>query len=221
MAEKDFHDFGFKDVFKMSLKAIQWTIRIGKHLGNITKKKFENVKFRNNYTEIGIPNSEGEILYVPKNYFDLYLSVDSELFKDISLIVEDERRLAIGVREDSGYVEETITTRYRAIFTQEEEVEEVLFPELEHGQNVILEGEITRGNERANSLGFLYKGYVLSAYPQSGSIVRFKHSLFLKVRIHGIISREDDKCQLATRKPKIIFHDIEPIKEIGLFDGEA
>lgn len=217
MAEKDFHDIGFKDVFKMTLKAIQWTIRIGKHLGNITKKKFENVKFSNDYTEIGIPNFEGKILYVPKKYFNLYSSVNSEIFKEISLIVEDERWLAIGVREDSGYVEETITTRYRAIFTQEEQTEELLFPELEHGQNVMLEGEITRGNGRTNSLGFLYKGYVLSAYPQSGSIVRFKHSLFLKVRIHGIVSREDDKGRFSARKPKIIFNELEPIKEIGLF----
>ncbi|MCL6479670.1 MAG: hypothetical protein K6T65_14915 [Peptococcaceae bacterium] len=225
MADKDFDDIGLKDVFKMSLKAIQWTIRIGKHLGNITKKKFENVKFRNDNTEIGIPNSEGEILFVPKEYLYLYVSINSELLRNISFIVEDERRLVIGVQEDNGYVEETITTKYRAIFTQEEETEEVLFPELEHGQNVTLVGEVTRGNGITNSVGFLYKGYVLSAYPKSGSIVRFKHSLFLKARIYGTISRLDDKGQLGARKPKIIFQNIEPIEKdsyhFSLFDGDV
>ncbi len=53
MAEKDFDDVGIKDIFSKALKAIQWVIKIGKHIGNTTKKKFESVKFRNDNQDQG------------------------------------------------------------------------------------------------------------------------------------------------------------------------
>ena len=72
MAENDFDNVGIKTLLKKSVEAIQWVIRIGKHIGTITVKNFESVKFRNDNTEIGIPNSEGELLWVPKFYLELY-----------------------------------------------------------------------------------------------------------------------------------------------------
>lgn len=222
MAERDFENFGLKDVFKKSLSAIQWVIKIGKHLGDLTIKKFETVQFKDSNQLIGIRNSEGEFLYVPKLYLDLYASSNPKLLSKISELVEEERVLSIGVYEDGNVVEETLTRKYRRIFVQEEEEqEETLFPELGHGQNVALEGEVTRGNEMSNTMGLGYQGHILTCVPESGSIVRFKPTLFLKCRVHGTISRLDEKGRLCARKPKIIFTHIEPLEnesnQQGLF----
>ncbi len=223
MAERDFDSFGFKDIFKKSLIATQWVIKIGKHLGDLTIKKFANTKFQDNNQVIGIPNSEGEFLYVPLEYLEFYASINPKLLSNITELVEDERVLSIGVYEDGELIEEKITRKHRNIFTHEtDEEDDTLFPELQHGDNVVLEGEVTRGNEMSNTVGFSYQGHILTAIPESGSIVRFKGSLFLNCNIHGDISRLDDKGKLGAKRPKIIFTHIEPLEndkdELSLFD---
>lgn len=213
MAENDFKDIGFRDIFKKALSAIQWVMRIGKHLGDLTIKKFENVRFRDNNALIGIRNSQGEYLYVPKEFLEFYASASPALLKKMSEVVEEERSLAVGIYEGQTVIEETVTRKHRQIFTHEvEEPEEFLFPELEHGQSVVLEGELTRGNEMSNTVGIGHQGHILTGIPEEGSIVRFKHSLFLRCRVHGWVSREDEKGHLNARRPRIIFTTIEPLE---------
>jgi hypothetical protein len=213
MAENDFKDIGLKDVFKKALSAIQWMIRIGKHMGDVTIKKFEGVQFKDNNALIGIRNSQGEFLYVPKEFLEFYASASSVLLKKIAEVVEDERTLSVGIYDGNAVIEETVTRRHRQIFTNEvEEPGEVLFPELEHGQTVILEGELTRGNEMSNTVGIGYQGHILTGIPEVGSIVRFKSSLFLRCKVYGRVSREDEKGRLDARRPRIIFTKIEPLE---------
>lgn len=210
MADNDFADVGLKEVFKKALVGIQWLIRIGKHLGDLTIKKFDNVKFGDDNRLVGVRNSEGEYLYIPKEYFDFYISSSPSLLKKMSEVIEKERVLSVGVYESGSLVEETVTRRNRQIFTQEKDMEEdQLFPDLQHGQRVTLDAEVTRGNEMSNTIGIGYKGHVLTGIPEVGSIVRFKSSLFLNCRIFGRVSREDDKGRLDARRPKIIFSHIE------------
>jgi hypothetical protein len=213
MAENDFKDIGLKDVFKKALSAIQWMIRIGKHMGDVTIKKFENVKFKDNNSLIGIKNSQGEFLYVPKEFLEFYASASPTLLKKITEVVEEERTLSVGIYDGNAVIEETVTRRHRQIFTNEvEEPGELLFPDLEHGQAVILEGELTRGNETSNTVGIGYQGHILTGVPEAGSIVRFKSSLFLRCRVYGRVSREDEKGRLDARRPRIIFTRIEPLE---------
>lgn len=213
MAERDFKEIGLKDIFRKSLLSMQWLIKIGKHLGDLTLKKFENLKFRDNNELIGILNSEGKYLYVPKQFLDYYVATTPKLLAKISELIEEERMLSIGVYQDGQLIEETVTRKHRRIFTHEaEEQVDMLFPELEHGQDVILEGEVTRGNEMSNTIGFNYQGHILTCFPESGSIVKFKPSLFLKCRIHGSITRLDEKGHLDAKKPKIIFTYIDPLE---------
>lgn len=213
MAENDFADVGMKDVFKKALSAVQWVIKIGKHLGDLTIKKFENVDFSKGNQLIGIRNAHGEYLYVPKEFLDFYVSANPALLKKMSEVVEDGRTLSVGVYENDTLVEEVVTRRERQIFTHEEAEEEAqLFPELEHGQSVVLEGEVTRGNEMSNTIGIGYQGHILTGLPEVGSIVRFKPSLFLKCKIHGRVTREDEKGRLDARRPKIIFSRVEPLE---------
>ncbi|MDP1863747.1 MAG: hypothetical protein Q8K52_07570 [Thiobacillus sp.] len=212
MAENDFADVGMTDVLKKALLGIQWIIRIGKHLGDLTIKKFENVQFRENNQSIGLRNSQGEYLFVPKEFLDFYVSANPALLKKMSSVVEEERFLSIGVFENDVLVEETVTRRHRRIFTHEQDQEEQLFPELVHGQSVILEGEVTRGNEMSNTIGIGYQGHILTGLPEIGSIVSYKASLFLRCRIYGRITREDEKGLLDARRPRIIFSRIEPLE---------
>ena len=214
MAERDFDEFGFKDILKKSISAIQWIIKIGKHLGSVTIKTFESVEFQDNNQLIGIRNSEGDLLYVPKQFLDLYVSSAPTLLEKLASLVENERVLSIGIYDNNEVIEENLTRKYREIFTHEEreDDDETLFPELAHGQNVVLKGELTRGDEMSNTMGLSYMGDILTCIPESGSIVRFKPELFLECKVHGYISRMDKKGRLGARPPKIVFSHIEPIE---------
>jgi hypothetical protein len=213
MAEHDFENVGFKDIPQKALLALLWMIKIGKHLGDLTIKQFSRTKFRDKNKMIGIRNSEDSYLFVPKNILDLYIASPPNLLVDLSQLVEEHRSLLVGVYEKGDLIEESVTKKDRRIFTQEEEeLTDVLFPELDHGQKVVLEGEVTRGNKGANSIGFKYEGHILSCYPQSGSIVTFKHCLFLECRISGNISRLEENGGLGARRPKILFTDIIPVE---------
>lgn len=209
MAEKDFEKKGLKDLFVHAIEAIQWIIRIGKHLGELTKKKFEKVKFRNENTEIGIPNHDGKYLFIPKKFFEFYVSASPRLLKKMADLIEEERKLEIGVYKNGDWVRESVAYQQRRIFTQDVEEEEILFPEFMHGQEVTLEGHITRGNENTNSLGFMYKSHILACYPETGSVVNYKNALFVNCRIHGSISRLDKFGGYNESKPKIIFSRVE------------
>lgn len=206
MAEKDFDDVGLTDVLKKSLNGIQWLIKIGKHLGDLTIKKFNNAKFKDNNQQIGIQNSEGEYLYVPKEFLDFYVSANPSLLKKMSELIEDERTLSIGVVDGETIVEETVTKKYKRIFAHETKDEDALIlPELIHGRQVVLDAEVTRGNEVTNTVGIQYGGHVITGIPTEGSIVRFKPSLFLNSRVHGQVLRDSD-----SKRPKIIVDRIEP-----------
>ncbi len=210
MAEKDFFDLGLKDVFIKSIIGIQWLIRIGKHLGGLDQKVFEKLKLRENNSEIGIPNKKNKYLYVPKEYFDFYLSCRPNILSKIASVVEEDRILKVGVYRDGKLQEEIISNKAKGIFTTIDDDEDVLFPELVHGEEVELEGEITRGNETTNSMGFRYSGHILTIYPVSGSIVRYKPTLYLQCTLYGVISRLDEKDRICAKRPKIIFNRIDP-----------
>jgi hypothetical protein len=211
MAENDFENVGIKTILSKSLEAVQWVIRIGKHLGTISIKKFEQVKFRKENTEIGIPNNDGQILWVPKYYLDLYSKCPKNLLEKIVALVEEERQLYLGANISGETVVENVSSRHKFIFIPENETD-ILFPELVHGMEVKLQGEVTRGNETTNTMGFRYNEHILTAYPKTGSIVRFKECLFLEADIYGSISRLDENGEIKAKRPKIIFTDIKPIE---------
>lgn len=209
MAENDFSEKGLKDIFIRAFEALQWVVRIGKHVGDVTLKKFEKLKFENDNEDIGIPNDAGVYLFVPRIYYLLFISTSPKLLRKIANLIEKGRELEIGVDKEGQVQKENITYEQKSIFTNVGADENVLFPEFKHGQFVELEGHITRGNENTNSLGLLYNGHVLNCQPEAGSIVRFKDSLFLFSRIRGQISREDRFGEITETKPKIIFSTIE------------
>lgn len=210
MAERDFAEIGLKDLFKKALKSVQWMIKIGKHLGTLAHKRLTGLHWSEDNQIVSIPNGKGEFLDVPRAEFERFLECPSSILSDMASVIELERQLTVGVNEQGEVVEVTVTRSERAIFFAEEgETGEILFPELMHGQYIELDGIVTRGNERTNSLGFLYKEHVLTCYPRQGSIVRFKPHLFLECRIVGVITRKNAETdELTESRPKIIFDEL-------------
>jgi hypothetical protein len=210
LAEKDFDGVSTKDIFRGAIRGIQWTLRIGKHLGDVTVRKFRSTRFRNDNTEIGIGNSQQKFLYVPKKYFDMFVASRPNLLEKMAEVVEDERTLVVGVIDGASREEEKLRRRDKAIFAEvDEEGEEVILPELEHGDVVVLDGDLTRGNETSNTVGLKYRGHILTCHPRDGSIVRFKSALFSRVRIHGSVSRLDEFGSPKARKPHLLITRID------------
>src|SRR5690554_1136310 len=219
MAEKDFSDFGFNDIFRASLDGIKWFARIGKHMGDVTIRKFSDVRFDSSNGLIGIVNSKGIILYVPKHVLEIYSQCPANVLENIASNITDGRSLVIGSIVDDTLDEVTIENSEKHIFCHDEEEEdEILFPELEHGAEVVLEGEITRENKTSNSMGFKYSDHILTSYLEIGSIVQYKHLIFSEVRLYGRVSRLDEKGQLNARRPKLIFRHLEEIRGDETYD---
>jgi len=228
MAKNDFREVGLRQVFAKAIEAIQWTIRIGKHVGTLAKRTFDNVRWRNANTEVGILNAVGEVLFVPVEFLQFYERMPANVLVKITSVVTEERRLEVVLHRNERDEVESVSFEDKAVFCPEDT--SILFPELEHGAPFDCEGLVTRGNENTNSLGFLYEEHILTCYPKEGSIVRFKSALFLKSRMKGTISRADKFGEPTEPRPKIIFTDVTPVEEEPIsednqqplfFDNEA
>ncbi|RAV28049.1 hypothetical protein [Sinomicrobium soli] len=219
MAKSDFKDVGFKTVFKGIIKSIKWCIQLAKHLGTTRKKTFENVTFKeeNGVQFIGVPNENGELLFIPKTYLDLFSQLPSNLFSKIAKPIEPDREFVIDFADDEKNDRDDadkVTIGYidKAIFYQPEEEDEILFPEFEHGMYVEITGHVTRGNENSNTIGFQYFGHILTCYPEHGNISKDKNKLFTNCTIKGFIDRKDKKGEYIEKRPRIRFLELVPIK---------
>ncbi len=218
MAENDVGDNGLGDVLKKSFEAIQSFIRLIKH----TKKKKDwdtsNVKWEDGNAKIGIPNDNGEYLFIPTEHFKWISQAPQKLLIRLTEVVSTDRTLSIGVKEGESFNEVKVSNLEKPLFLGGElllEEEEFVFPELKHGQQVKLEGKITRGNESSNSIGLEYEGHILNCVPEEGSIVQFKSALFLKCIVHGTVTRLSKKTMVADRKPTIIVSRVTPLESDG------
>lgn len=211
MAKKDFKDIGFKDIFKKAFKGLTWVLKIAQHLGTLTKKKFENLKFSKNSRYVILINEKNESLEVPIEYLELFANCPDDLFVNLAKIIEDERELVVlyndTEKEKQNYVK--IGTESKKIFIPNDEDDETLFPDLVHDQFVELEGHITRGNENSNTIGFMYEGHILTCYPQKGNIKDFKSTLFTNCTIRGYVDRLHKKTgEYIEKRPRIRFLEI-------------
>ena len=149
----------------------------------------------------------------------------SALFGKCVNIIEEGRELEIGLFENKQAVDSIrIFPEEKAIFCREKDEDlEVLFPELEHGMPFGEDGEITRVTESTNTVGFRYKEHVLFCKPSNGKpIASFKHKIisrqdghiFPKVKLIGVVDREDVYGNFKAHKPCIIFSDIQQLESV-------
>ena len=212
MAQNDFKNIGLGTLFNKGLHGIQWFIRLVKHTGIPGQRKFENVRWRNNNTEIGVPNRNGEYLFIPKEFLDWISAAPTYLISDLAEIVSEGRNMSVGVYSGKKLIKETITPETRYLFSKVEE-DEILFPELIHGMPVELEGEVTRGNENSNSIGFRFQDHILTCHPAEGNITRFKYALFLNCRIKGEVTRFDKQGGTNDPRPQILFDNLDVLEK--------
>lgn len=204
-----------KSTFKIAIKSAQWVIRIGSRIGML-KRKLDKVKFGASGQEILVPDDKGNLLPVPKKYFDLYTECPPKLFSKNAKIIEKDRILEIGIYDKQKEDKVKISLTEKEIFYSDSDTEEVLFPELVDGQRVELEGIITRGNEKTNTVGFEYQEHILTCVPKEGNIASFKHKIispqenhfFPKVKMIGIVERISVKEEFKEDRPRIIFSEI-------------
>lgn len=194
MAKNDVGDKGFKTIFKQIVKSIKWAINIAKHIGTTKQRQFTDTQFKeiNGVQFVGIPNAEGEILFVPSYYLELFSEIPPNLFAEIAKPIELGREFYMDFsatekndKDDSG--EASISYNDKTIFYQAQEPDDILFPELKHDQYAELEGHVTRGNESSNRIGFRYNDHILTCYPESGNIKKYKTLLILKQKLFQIM----------------------------------
>lgn len=65
MAKNDFKNVEFKKIFKNAFIGMTWVLKIAKHLGTITQKKFNNFKLTKNNRNVLLKNDSNETLEVP------------------------------------------------------------------------------------------------------------------------------------------------------------
>lgn len=230
LAENDFKDKGVKDILKKVIKSVKWVIKISKHVKTLLQKHFTEVDFKevNGETLIGIRNLDGEIIFVPLEYLEMYRNCPEKLFSKLTKIIEEERELEIGfnpsVPLDSDDTERSVrvSVNDKYIFTKSEEDDSILFPELVHNQYIEIEGHVSRGNENSNTIRFEYLKHILTCYPSQGNIKNYKSLLFTNCIIKGYVDRLGDDGNINEKKPRIRFVDLIEIPpkggQLGLFE---
>lgn len=206
MAEKDFASVGFVDVLRRALTCVQWFIRIGKHIGHSNIRLAKIVWVDAKTAEV--VNKTGEGLKIPAELVKAIASAPPTLLSEVVGVVESERTLAVCAHLDGRAEVVTVSPDEKLIFSDTDEPDEVVLPELVHGQSVTVEGVVTRGNELTNTLGFWYEGRILTCRPRRGNIVRFKKNLFLTCRLRGEVSRLDKRGLPTEKKPRLIIDSL-------------
>jgi len=224
MAEKDFQDIGFSDFFRKSLLALKNLVDLIKHKkGNINWENEDfHIEQKNDSFFVSIKNESGESILIPIEQLEWFKNIPKKSLEKIVQGVMVGQSLSIGVRnENENFDSTSITNEEKSLFlsSEEDEQEEVIFPELVHGETTQLEGKLVRGNEKTNSLGFEYKGVILNCHPTKGSIRQYKSSLFLKCKIDCYINRHEKSDLILDKKPTLHIERVEPLEsdQLNLF----
>jgi hypothetical protein len=213
LAERDFNGVGVRDAFAAGFRGLSAAVRLGIHLGGVGKAALRRIVWHDNNRFIEVEGKDGSTIMVRTDDLQAFLEMPSGRLSDlISLVTNDRTMLVISPDPEDTLIRVTAEDRSIFVIDDNEDDGEVLFPELEHGMNVSLEGFVTRGNEVANSIGFRYLDHILTCYPTSGSVVRYKPHLFTPCLILGTITRLDEKNRPLANRPKIIFSSLTPLR---------
>ena len=216
MAENDFKDIGISDVIGKSIDAIRNLVELIKHKkGNLDwKNENHKIEERDGGYFVLIKNDNGQVIYIPVEQYEWFKDMPKKSLEKMVQGVATGQNLSIGVKKNDKFESTEITLKERELFlsAEEDEVDEIVFPELEHGSYAQLEGKLIRGNEKTNSLGFEYIGVILNCHPEKGSIRQYKSALFLKCIIRCYISRAMKNNQNLDKKPTLFLENVEPLE---------
>ena len=175
---------------------------------------------------VAITNQKGQEIVIPAEFYRWFQELPPRLLVKMTSVVRTDRVLAIGVNLPDTCPEVEIVEADKPLFddtADEEDYEEILFPELTHGTEARLEGRLIRGSEASNSVGLEYQGHVLNCVPAHGSVRQYKPALFLRCAIEGRVTRHAKNRFVADRRPTIILSKVTPLEKdtqlVGLFGG--
>jgi len=225
LAENDFKDIGLKDILKKSMTAIQTLAKVVKHTRRARGWKTARFVLDDPTSTVLIVNDKGEELPVPMEFYRWFQQLPPRLLIRMTSVIRTERVLSIGIARSEKIDEVHVNEEDKPLFddTQDEEEDEnILFPELVHGQDVRLEGRLIRGNEASNTAGLEYQGHVINCVPAYGSVRQYKAALFLRCKVEGRITRHAKSRFVADRRPTLIVEKVVPLEtdpQLGLFGG--
>lgn len=218
MAEHDFKDVGIKDVFLKSMSAVVTLVKLVKHTGHAKDWEAVRVEPKLKKTSVVIANPKGKELLVPIEFYEWYHKMPPKLLSKMVSALKDDRELTISSLEKEGRNSVSIKVKDRMLFDpsfDEDVSEDLLFPELGHGDYVALEGRLIRGSEKTNTVGLEYKGHIINCFPSAGSVRQYKMALFLQCRVEGTIVRHWKKRFVADRRPRLIIDRVIPLQVDG------
>ena len=225
LAENDFKDIGLKDILKKSMTAIQTLAKVVKHTRRARGWKTARFALDDPTGTVLIVNDKGEELPVPMEFYRWFQQLPPRLLIRMTSVIRTERVLSIGIARSEKIDEVHVNEEDKPLFddTQDEEEDEnILFPELVHGQDAQLEGRLIRGNEASNTAGLEYQGHVINCVPAHGSVRQYKVALFLRCKVEGRITRHAKSRFVADRRPTLIVEKVVPLEtdpQLGLFGG--
>lgn len=216
MAEKDFADIGMKDVARKSMDALVHLIEVIKHLKGLPDWTRTKIEWSNNAQRARVYNDAGAILEVPSDYIKWYKQVPKAILRRLSAPILRAGRVTFASKQDSGEFRsvDLEASQVPLLMGQEDFNEDAfLFPELRHGDDVELEGLITRGNQSTNSIGFQYQGHILNCVPETGSVRRFKAAIFLHCKLVATINRHVASLTRIDNRPTLIIRQVVQLED--------
>lgn len=222
MAANDFKDTGLKDAIRTSAQALVYLVRLIKHKRGDFDLKSEKISWDMKKEVALIENADGEKVEIPAEFMKWYSSLPRSALKNIAYGVKEGISLTIGAETaERKYITTSITREEKLFFgfPEEEEPTEFIFPELANGDEALLQGRLTRGNEQTNTVGLEYRGHILNCVPQVGNVNRYKTLLFTECVVSGVITRFPRGGVRPERKPTVIISEIRQVPPSQMQDS--
>lgn len=223
LAKNDTKDKTSADIVKEAVSKLKAVVRIAKHFGSMMTKRTFTLEEAHVISDeqIELINKKNEKIIVTPSELEAYRTTPPTKLRDLvamvgrntSLYVDDKPISAENIPKNA----EEIQFKHKRVFDSREieEDERLAFPELTQDMYVQLDGELTRGNARTDTLGFSYDGRILKAIPPEGGVRGARDSLFGPVRIEAYVDRRSTSkgSRAVLKKPILRLVSIENIED--------
>jgi hypothetical protein len=215
LAENDFKDIGLRHALSKSMSALQTAVRLIKLTGQPKPWDMARIEPTMGPDTVFVRARTGDDVTLPIEFHRWYKNMPPRFLAGMTSVVRKDQILTIGTVHD-GFVDSiSVTPEDKPLFEtaeNEQQSEEILFPELVHGMGISLDGRLIRGSEASNSVGLEHKGHVINCFPSTGSVRQYKSALFLQCKVEGRINRHVKDRFVADRRPTIIIERVTPLE---------
>lgn len=223
LGKNDVGDKSTKEIVGNAVSKMSTTLRIALHRGSMMIGKTlkpEETKVIS-AEEIILINKKGEELKVTKEELDTYRDTPKYKFREMMSLVDVNTKMYIGdsTIDPDNIPSDTLLITYKdkPVFDDRDikQDDTLIFPELLQGAEVELEGELTRGNGKTNTLGFSYSGRILKCVLYNEDVKSVRNMLFGYVKITAVVERRPTAKNVTgvLKKPYLRIKTIESISD--------